>query len=42
MGSGCTLAKEASDIILLSDDLSSVHRAALWGRNIYDGIRKFI
>jgi P-type E1-E2 ATPase len=42
MGSGCTLAKEASDVIILKDDISSVFRAAQWGRNIYDGIRKFI
>jgi len=33
---------EASDIVLLDDNFNSIVRAVLWGRNIYDSIRKFI
>lgn len=40
--SGCQVAKESSDIILLDDNFKSVFRAAQWGRNIYDNVRKFI
>lgn len=39
---GTQLAQEASDIILLDDNFSSIITAILWGRNIYDGICKFI
>lgn len=39
---GTQLAQEASDIILLDDNFSSILTAILWGRNIYDGISKFI
>lgn len=40
--SGCQVAKESSDIILMDDNFKSVFRAAQWGRNIYDNVRKFI
>ena len=40
--SGTQLAQEASDIILLDDNFASIVTAALWGRNIYDCIAKFI
>jgi Ca2+ transporting ATPase len=39
---GTQLAQEASDIILLDDNFSSIVVAILWGRNIYDSISKFI
>ncbi|KYQ93215.1 P-type ATPase [Tieghemostelium lacteum] len=39
---GTEVAKEASDIILLDDNFNSISRAVLWGRNVYDSIRKFI
>lgn len=39
---GTQLAQEASDIILLDDNFSSIITAVLWGRNIYDSISKFI
>ena len=39
---GTQLAQEASDIILLDDNFSSIVVAVLWGRNIYDCISKFI
>lgn len=40
--SGCEVAKEASDIVILDDNFNSVFRSAQWGRSIYDNIRKFI
>lgn len=39
---GTQLAKKAADIILLDDNFSSIIRAIVWGRNIYDSIRKFL
>lgn len=39
---GTEVAKEASDIILLDDNFSSIVTAMKWGRNIFDSIRKFL
>ena len=36
------MAKTAADIILVKDNFTSIVKAVLWGRNIYDSIRKFI
>lgn len=40
--SGCEAAKEASDMIILDDNLCSVLKAVRWGRNLSSNIRKFI
>ena len=40
--SGTDVAREAADIILLDDNFSTLVKAVLWGRNIYESIRKFI
>lgn len=40
--SGCEVAKDAADIIILDDNFNSVFKATQWGRNILDNIRKFI
>jgi Ca2+-transporting ATPase len=42
MGSGTEVAKEASEIVLLDDNFHSLERAVLYGRTIYNNIRKFI
>ena len=42
MGSGTQVAKDAGDIIILDDNLSSVCRAVLYGRTVFKSIRKFI
>ena len=42
MGTGTSVAKEASDIILLDDSFTSVVKAVKWGRSIYLNIQKFI
>ena len=39
---GTDVAREASDIVLLDDNFKSIITAVLWGRNIYDSIRKFL
>jgi len=36
------VAKEASDIILTDDNFSSIVKAVMWGRNVYDSIAKFL
>jgi Ca2+ transporting ATPase len=36
------VAREACDIILLDDNFNSIVRAILWGRNVYDSIKKFL
>ena len=42
MGSGTEVAKEASDIVILDDNFSSIDKAILYGRTIFNSIRKFI
>ena len=42
MGSGTEVAKEASDIIILDDNIKSITKAILFGRTIFKSIRKFI
>jgi calcium-translocating P-type ATPase len=42
MGSGTEVAKEAGDIVILNDNFQSVAKAILYGRTIFNSIRKFI
>lgn len=42
MGSGTEVAKEASDIVILDDNILSISKAILYGRTIFKSIRKFI
>ena len=42
MGSGTQVAKEAGDVVVLDDNLSSLCRAVLYGRTVFKSIRKFI
>lgn len=42
MGSGTDVAKEASDIVILDDNINSISMAILFGRTIFKNIRKFI
>jgi magnesium-transporting ATPase (P-type) len=42
MGSGTQVARDAGDIIILDNNLSSIVRAVLYGRTIFKSIRKFI
>ena len=42
MNSGSDVAKNASDIILMDDNLVGVVKAVMWERNVNDNIRKFL
>lgn len=43
MGScGTSVAKEASDIVLVDDNFAGIVTAIKWGRNVYDSIQKFL
>lgn len=39
---GTDVAKNASDIVILDDNFGSIVSAIVWGRNIFDSIRKFL
>jgi Ca2+-transporting ATPase len=39
---GTEIAKEACDIVILDDNIKSMAKAVLWGRNVYQSIRKFL
>ncbi|EAS05962.2 calcium-translocating P-type ATPase, PMCA-type protein (macronuclear) [Tetrahymena thermophila SB210] len=39
---GTEVAKEAADIVILDDNFKSILAAVLWGRNIYECIKKFL
>ncbi|KAJ3414637.1 plasma membrane calcium [Chytridiales sp. JEL 0842] len=39
---GTEVAKEASDIVLLDDNFVSLSKAIMWGRSVYDSVRKFL
>jgi magnesium-transporting ATPase (P-type) len=39
---GTKVAQSASDIVILDDKFSSIVRAIMWGRSVYDNIRKFL
>lgn len=39
---GTEVAKEACDIVILDDNIQSMTKAVLWGRNVYESIRKFL
>lgn len=42
MGDGTARAKEASDITIIDNSFASINTAILWGRSLYQNIRRFI
>ncbi|KAA6341979.1 Calcium-transporting ATPase 1 [termite gut metagenome] len=42
MGTGTSVAKEASDITLLDDSFNSISTAVMWGRSLYQNIQRFV
>lgn len=42
MGSGTSVAKDASDITLLDDSFTSIATAVMWGRSLYRNIQRFV
>ena len=42
LGSGTSVAKEASDMTLLDDSFGSIANAVMWGRSLYKNIQRFL
>ena len=42
LGSGTSVAKQASDITLIDDSFSSIVHAVMWGRSLYKNIQRFV
>lgn len=42
LGSGTSVAKEASDITLIDDSFGSIVRAIMWGRSLYKNLQRFL
>lgn len=42
MGDGTSVAKEASDITIINNSFSSIGRAVMWGRSLYQNIQRFL
>jgi Ca2+-transporting ATPase len=42
MGDGTSVAKEASDITILDNSFTSISRAVMWGRSLYQNIQRFV
>merc|ERR1719495_2193744 len=39
---GTDVAKRASDIIIMDDNFANIVKTVMWGRSVYDNIRKFV
>lgn len=42
MGDGTSVAKEASDITIIDNSFSSIGKAVMWGRSLYQNIQRFL
>jgi Ca2+-transporting ATPase len=42
MGSSCQVTKDASDLVIMDNDIKSIYLSIMWGRTIYANVRKFI
>lgn len=42
MGSGCSLAKQSANMVLIEDNFVSLAKSIMWGRNIYTNIKRFL
>jgi P-type E1-E2 ATPase len=42
MGSGCDVAKDNADLVILDNNFFSIHKACLWGRQTFDNVKKFL
>lgn len=42
MGDGTSVAKEASDITIIDNSFSSIGKAVMWGRSLYQNLQRFI
>lgn len=42
MGNSCQVTKDSSDLVIMDNDIRSIYLAIMWGRTIYENVRKFI
>lgn len=42
MGKGCDVAKDNADLVILDNNFNSIRRSILWGRAMFDNVRKFL
>jgi len=42
MGTGCLVAKANADLVILNNEFSSIYNSIMWGRTIYENVRKFV
>lgn len=42
MGTGCDVAKDSADLVITDNNFHSIRRAILWGRAMFDNVRKFL
>jgi len=42
MGTGCQVAKNNAHLIILDNDFLSIYKAIMWGRTLFQNVRKFI
>lgn len=42
MGSGCDVAKDSSDLVIMDNSFESIHKSMMWGIAVYDNVRKFL
>ena len=42
MGDGADVAKDSSDLIIMDNDFKSIYSSIMWGRAIFDNVKKFI
>lgn len=42
MGTSCQVTKDASDLVIMDNDIRSIYLSIMWGRTIYANVRKFI
>lgn len=42
MGTGCLVAKENADLVIMNNEFSSIYNSIMWGRTIYENVRKFV
>lgn len=42
MGTGCDVAKDNSDLVILDNNFISIYKSVQWGRTIFENVRKFL
>lgn len=42
MGTSCQVTKDSADLVIMDNDIKSIYFSIMWGRTIYENVRKFI